>query len=117
MDDDNKLVAWGGRDTWIYAWEPELRGLAADVAVSGAAVAAASLTSIMEVIPNSMLTFAKNAQGDYSSQIEIKNTTSEPIVYKVRTCHLLKNANCHILNTIYSKSKTTFDSVIKLAAG
>ena len=79
IDDDNRLVAWGGRDTWQYAWEPELRGPATD----GSAVAAATLTSIMEVVPSSVLTFAKNEQGDYGSQLEIRNIASDPIVYKV----------------------------------
>jgi hypothetical protein len=84
IDDDNKLVAWGGRDTWQYAWEPELRGPAA-ADVGSAAVVATMTTAIMEVMPNSsVLTFAKNPQGDYSSQLEIRNITSEPIVYKVR---------------------------------
>jgi len=81
IDDDNKLVAWGGRDSWQYAWEPELSVPAAygtGVAAVGSAVAA-----IMEVQPSDVLAFGKNEHGDYSSQLEIKNITSEPIVYKV----------------------------------
>ena len=81
IDDDNRLVAWGGRDTWQYAWQPELRPLL----TNGAAVAAAAAdaTSMVEVVPSSFLIFSKNVQGDYSAPLEIKNVGSAPVVYKV----------------------------------
>jgi hypothetical protein len=78
IDDENRLVAWGGRDTWRYAWEPELKTPPTDG--SGAVTLS---TNIMDVVPNSMLAFSKNEEGDFGSQIEIKNVTSAPIVYKV----------------------------------
>jgi hypothetical protein len=78
IDDENRLVAWGGRDTWQYAWEPELKTPPTDG--SGAITLS---TNIMDVVPNSMLAFSKNEEGDFGSQIEIKNVTSAPIIYKV----------------------------------
>jgi len=78
IDDDNRLVAWGGRDTWRYAWEPELR-----TPPSEGSAAITLSTNIMDVVPKSMLTFSKNEEGDFGSQIEIKNVSAVPIVYKV----------------------------------
>ena len=69
IDDDNRLVAWGGRDTWQYAWEPELRGPATD----GSAAAAATLTSIMEVVPSSVLTFAASSGQTWDGTLTILN--------------------------------------------
>jgi hypothetical protein len=86
IDDENRLVAWGGRDTWRYAWEPELKTPPTDG--SGAVTLS---TNIMDVVPNSMLAFSKNEEGDFGSQIEIKNVTSAPIVYKVgKIQHILE---------------------------
>lgn len=113
IDDDNKLVAWGGKDTWQHAWIPEARPLSKDGVAGDAAT-----TKIMEVVPPNMLAFVKNGQGDFTSQLEIINVASTPIVYKVERKIPLKKKNNKTTTTLIHifvlQVKTTSPDVFRV---
>ena len=74
MDKDNQLTAWGGRDTWRYVWEPEVEATPQDTADD---------EDIMAVNPTKFLEFFQNSSDSVETKIEIKNISSDRIVYKV----------------------------------
>jgi len=84
VDQENRLVAWGGRDTWEYVWEPPVQIVAADIAES---------TDLMKVTPESLIEFTRQSPDYLEANISIENISSDRIAYKVRRKSLCLNSN------------------------
>ena len=82
VDQENRLVAWGGRDTWEYVWEPPVQIVAADIAES---------TDLMKVTPESLIEFTRQSPDYLEANISIENISADRIAYKVRRKSLCLN--------------------------
>ena len=74
VDQDNRFVAWGGRDTWQYVWEPLVQFKPEDVAES---------SDIMKVTPDNLLEFTQQSTDYLEASLSIQNISTERIAYKV----------------------------------
>ena len=74
IDEENRFISWGGRDTWQYVWEP----LAQNKPLVGA-----ESTDLMRVAPENLLEFTQQSAEYMEAYISIENISGDRIAYKV----------------------------------